>query len=654
MPGYTFMMSLATVPSAPQLPLTADPSLFALLVERVLDYAIFLLDPNGRIMSWNAGAAKIKQYSAQDIIGKHFSIFYTQADIVREWPAFELKRALMEGRFEDEGWRVRKDGSRFWANVVITALRDDAGKLLAFSKITRDMSERRREDEALRQSEERFRLLVDGVQDYAIFMLSPEGVVTSWNLGARRILGYEAGEIAGKHFSRFYKAEDIADGKPWAELAIARESGRAEDEGWRRRKDGTTFWARVVVTSLFDSDGKLRGFAKVTQDLTQRRHSEALAASASNINNFIAVLAHELRNPLAPIRNAVQLQRRADPTDPMQETARQIIDRQSTQLARIVDDLLDISRITRGTLAMEMNTCEVASIVDRAIETARPSMEAADQSLVIGAGKPTWRVHGDELRLVQALTNILNNASRYTDPGGRIFVNVTCDTAADTPQVRISVRDTGRGIEPQLLNSIFGMFVHGRDPLNRPAHGLGVGLALTRSIVEMHHGTVEGMSAGLGKGAEFIVSLPLLLAPVATIAPAAARDIEVQTSPRNRILIVDDNADAAAVLASLLQEHGQEVLVVNDGSAALQAYEGFRPQIVLLDIGMPGMNGLEVARRLRERNRRPRPLIVATTGWAKPEDEMQTHAAGFDIHLVKPVEEADLLRLLDAQAQLRN
>ena len=263
------MMSLATVQNAVvEPPLKADPSLFALLVERVQDYAIFLLDIHGRIMSWNAGAANIKQYSSHEIIGRHFSTFYTQADIARDWPAFELKRAMMDGRFEDEGWRVRKDGSRFWANVVITALRDDAGKLVAFSKITRDLSERRREEEALRQSEERFRLLVDGVQDYAIFLLSPEGVVTSWNVGARRILGYEAGEIAGKHFSRFYMAEDIAEGKPWAELAIARESGRVEEEGWRRRKDGATFWARVVVTSLYDSDGNLRGYAKVTQDLT--------------------------------------------------------------------------------------------------------------------------------------------------------------------------------------------------------------------------------------------------------------------------------------------------------------------------------------------------------------------------------------------------
>src|SRR5690242_4692003 len=270
-------MTSATVQdAAAAAPTMFDSSLYALLVERVQDYAIFLLDATGRIMSWNTGAAAIKGYAPHEIIGQHFSIFYTPADIARDYPAFELKRATMDGRFEDEGWRVRKDGTRFWANVIITALRDDKGKLLAFSKITRDLSERKRQEEAMRESEERFRLLVEGVQDYAIFMLNPEGIVTSWNMGARRINGYEANDIIGKHFSRFFTADDIAEGKPWAELAIAREQGRVENEGWRVRKDGTTFWARVVVTALLDNDGRLRGFAKVTQDLTQRRHSEAL------------------------------------------------------------------------------------------------------------------------------------------------------------------------------------------------------------------------------------------------------------------------------------------------------------------------------------------------------------------------------------------
>ena len=345
-------------------------------------------------------------------MGRHFSVFYTPADIARDWPNQELKRAMMEGRFEDEGWRVKKDGSRFWANVVITALRDDRGVLQAYSKITRDLTERKQNEETLRQSEERFRLLVEGVQDYAIYMLDSLGTVTSWNAGARRIKGYDAAEVIGKHFSRFYTPDDVEAGKPWTELAIAREQGRAEDEGWRVRKDGSKFWARVVVTPVLDSEGTLCGFAKVTQDLTLRRHSEALELTAANVNDFIAVLAHELRNPLAPIRSAVQLQRISDPADPAYDKMREIIERQSSQLSRIVDDLLDISRITRGTLSIDKHPRDLGSIVNRGIETARPNIEAGQHTVEVTLPAVPIRVSCDELRLTQALTTILNHAAR--------------------------------------------------------------------------------------------------------------------------------------------------------------------------------------------------------------------------------------------------
>jgi len=635
------------------------PELYKLMADRVLDYAIFLLDLEGKVCSWNAGAEAIKQYSAREIMGRHFSVFYTPADIARDWPNQELKRAMMEGRFEDEGWRVKKDGSRFWANVVITALRDDRGVLQAYSKITRDLTQRKKYEETLRQSEERFRLLVEGVQDYAIYMLDSLGTVTSWNAGARRIKGYDAAEVIGKHFSRFYTPDDVEAGKPWTELAIAREQGRAEDEGWRVRKDGSKFWARVVVTPVLDSEGTLCGFAKVTQDLTLRRHSEALELTAANINDFIAVLAHELRNPLAPIRSAVQLQRISDPADPGYDKMREIIERQSGQLSRIVDDLLDISRITRGTLSIDKHPRDLGSIVNRGVETARPNIEAGKHTLQVTLPVVPVRVNCDELRLTQALTNILNNAARYTDPGGRITVTVSTAESEGTPLGRISVRDTGKGIDPTLLHSIFGMFVQGKDPLQRPAAGLGVGLALTRSLVELHHGTVEARSEGVGKGSEFIISLPLLSPELITDSSAKKCPVrlsalaEVERSPaKRRILIVDDNVDAAVALASLLKKYGHDVLEVHDGTEAIKAFEGFRPEIVLLDIGMPGMNGLEVARRLRQRNRSPRVLIIAITGWGKTEDEAVSREAGFDLHLVKPVEEAELLKAVGSHSLL--
>ena len=624
-----------------------DPMLFQLMADSVLDYAIFLLDARGHIMTWNPGAARIKQYQADEIIGKHFSVFYTPEDIARKWPQTELQRATMEGRFEDEGWRVRQDGSRFWAHVVITALRDPGGKLLAFSKITRDLTERKRQEEELRRSEERFRLLVEGVQDYAIDMLGPDGVVTSWNEGARRIKGYEAAEVIGRHVSRFYGAEDIAAGKPWGELAMAREHGHAEDEGWRVRKDGTRFWARVVVSALHDADGRLRGFAKVTQDMTQQRHSSALEISAGKVHDFIAVLAHELRNPLAPIRNAAELLKHAAFGTEGFEVARRAIDRQSAQLMRIVDDLLDVGRITRGAFSINLERVDLREIVARAVEAARPGIESARHALSLDLPSEPVFLQGDPLRLTQALTNVLNNAARYTDAGGRIGLSLRREPQEQKESAILSVRDTGRGIEPEFMGSIFGMFVQGRDALSRPQTGLGVGLALARTIVELHHGTIEARSEGAGKGSEFTLRLPVGAAgQPAAEAPKRRVADRSGTVPR-RVLIVDDNVDAATMLAALVRQLGHEVTVVHDGSAALEAVEGYRPEVVLLDLGMPGMNGFEVARRLRELGRIPGLRIVAVTGWGKSADQERSREAGFDMHLMKPVEEWQIRQALD-------
>ena len=628
-----------------------DPKLYELMAKSVQDYAIFLLDARGHVMSWNPGAQRIKGYAAEDIIGKHFSTFYTQPDIERKWPEEELRRATTDGRFQDEGWRVRKDGARFWAYVVITALRDDKGKLLGFSKITRDLTDRKRQEEELRRTEQRFRLLVEGVQDYAIFMLSPDGTVSSWNAGARRIKGYEASEIIGKHFSHFYSQEDIDAGKPWGELAMAREHGRAEDEGWRVRKDGSRFWARVVVTALHDSEGRLYGFAKVTQDLTQRQQSQAVEVAARQVQDFIAVLAHELRNPLAPIRNAAQLLKDVRIGDEGLEIARRAIDRQSAQLARIVDDLLDVGRITRGTFGIHPARTDLQEIVTRAVEAARPNIESARHELTIDMPPGAVYVQADELRLTQALTNILNNAARYTDPGGQILISMRRDSLNGRPGVALSVRDTGRGIEPEFLTSIFGMFVQGREATTgRAQGGLGVGLALARSIVELHHGNLQAISEGRGKGSEFIITLPAEAAAARAVpagkATQAGWPLEAQSA--RRVLVVDDNVDAGSMLAALVRQLGHDVLVVHDGEEALRVAESYHPNVILLDIGMPGMNGFDVARALRERGITPAPRIVAVTGWGKPEDERRTREAGFDMHLIKPVEESQIRAALEA------
>ena len=616
-----------------------DESIYRRMVEQTRDYALFVLDPEGRVATWNTGAQRLKGYAAEEIIGRHFSIFYTPQALERGWPFYELKMASTEGRFEDEGWRVRKDGTSFWASVVITALRDDGGKLLGFSKITRDLTERRAHDEALRQSEERFRVLVEGVIDYAIFMLNEEGMVTSWNAGAERIQGYARDEIVGRHFSRFYDAADVQSGKPWEELAAARRTGRTVDEGWRIRKNGERFWARVIVTALRDAAGKLLGFAKVTQDLTERRHLHEVEEASRNLSEFVAVLGHELKNPLAPIRSAIQFMNRMPADDPAQQRMREIVERQSTHLARIVDDLVDVSRITRGLLQLDRSELDLADAIKGSIEATAAAIESSKHRLTVDvADHPV--VSGDAHRLTQIVTNLLSNAARYTPPGGNIRVSVRTEGSSAV----LRVRDEGMGIDAGMLDGIFDMFVRGGASRGAAA-GLGIGLALSRRLAELHGGTLEAASEGENRGSEFILRLPL--AERVALAHAAVK-VEPEAGPAGRrVLIVDDNVDAAVALGALLKIMGHETSVVHDGKAALDAVAGgFQPDIVLLDIGMPGLDGYEVARRLRAMHPGRSFRIAAVTGWGQPADRAKSKEAGFDLHLVKPVEMEDLVHVI--------
>ena len=616
--------------------------LFELLVQRVSDYGIVLLDPKGHVVSWNAGAQKLAGYEPAEIIGKHFSIFYPQEAKEREWPQRELEMAMLEGRFEDEGWRLRKDGSRFWANVVITCLREPGGELVGFSKITRDLTMRREQEDKLRQSEQRFRLLVDSVTDYAIYMLDREGLVASWNAGAQRIKGYSSSEIIGRHYSRFFTPEDVAAGKPWSELATARDKGRFEEEGWRVRASGERFRANVVLTPVYDLAGHLAGFAKVTQDLTQRRRAEEMETTSRRIHEFIAMLAHELRNPLAPIHSAAEAMARMPADDPSQAQMREIIGRQSRHLSRIVEDLLDINRIARGTLSLTRAELDSRELVARGVEIARPSMEMARHQLQISVPDAPLPITGDEDRLVQVMANVLNNASRYTPPNGSISVRVD----EEDGEVVIRVRDNGRGIEARNLERIFNLFDQGGAPPPSSAGGLGIGLSLARSVVEMHGGKIEAVSAGPNQGSEFVIRLPVARrrdAPVAQAAPSLAA---APAATRWRVLVVDDNADAASTLQLLIQCDGHETRVVHDGIEALQATLDFKPDIVLLDIGLPGIDGYEVARRLRDGDPARQMVLVALTGWNVPEG--QWREAGFDFHLIKPVRHSAIKSLLEA------
>jgi PAS domain S-box-containing protein len=617
---------------------------FAQLVEGVEEHAIFLLDSTGRVMTWNAGARRIKGYAPDEIIGQHFSKFYTKEAVDSGWPDEELRRAGKAGRFEDEGWRIRKDGSRFWANVVITTLRTDSGDVRGFLKITRDLTERKQAEETLRLSEQRLALMIESVQDYAIFLLDPEGKIVSWNSGAQRIKGYTADEIIGAHFSKFYTSEDLERRKPERELETAIREGRVEDEGWRVRKDRSQFWANVIITALFDKQGTLQGFAKITRDLTERRHIEQLQVADRQKNDFLAMLAHELRNPLAPIRNGVQLLKMATDDQAAVRQTTEMMERQVIHLVRLVDDLLDVSRIVAGKVHLDREPIEVSSFIQRAVEEVEPTIDAGGHELMVTLPARQIVVNGDLVRLSQVVSNLLSNAAKYTEKPSRIWLTV--EHSGDEAVIR--VKDEGAGMEPEFIARMFNLFVQADTTLSRSRGGLGVGLTLVRRLVELHGGTVSATSPGISQGSEFVMRLPI---STETLSPSRSRiysPTELTKHEGRRILVVDDNVDAATSVGSLLKMWGHEVQTAYNGPDALSMARTFRPQIVLLDIGMPGMSGYDVAKQLRSEPEFRGVIITALTGYGQPEDRRRSREAGFDHHLTKPPDPTALAALLQS------
>ena len=506
--------------------------------------------------------------------------------------------------------------------------------------------------ESLRQSEERFRLLVEGVKDYAIFLLDPDGFISSWNSGAERIKGYSADEIIGRHFSTFYPAEVVANKWPDRELEIARQEGRYEEEGIRVRKDGSTFWANVVITALYDPDGTVRGFAKVTRDLSERKRIEALESSERRMTEFLAMLSHELRNPLAPIYNAVYLLHSRADDDPDLKWAIDLIDRQVTHLTRLVDDLMEVGRVTSGSIRLQKKDFDIRSLITPAVESSRPLLDARKHTIELSIPERELIVHGDPTRLTQVVVNLLNNAAKYTPEGGRISLSLV----REGNMVEIRIRDSGVGIQPEFLTKIFDMFTQGERTLDRSEGGLGIGLTLVRRLIQMHDGTVDASSEGPGKGSLFVVRLPLVDAPSADQPTLdTARDLPLKNGAGGlRVLVVDDNQDAATSMTVFLKMWGYDVKVVHDGIDAIDAVVEYRPEIVLLDIGLPGMDGYEVAERIRRMDTVRKPALIALTGYGQEADRSHTRRSGFDYHLVKPVAPESLKSLLATVGAARN
>jgi PAS domain S-box-containing protein len=497
-----------------------DVNLFKYLILGVRDHAIFALDPNGIVITWNLGAERINGYTADEIIGSHFSTFYTEEARQQNHPAFELAEALKDGSYEEEGWRVRKNGARFWANVVLTAIYDDTGRHIGFAKVTRDLTERKSAREATIKStearvaaEDTFDLMVAAIKDYAIFVLSPTGIVKTWNQGAERIKGYKADEIIGKHFSIFYTEEAKNIQHPAFELAQAIEKGSFAEEGWRVRKDGTQIWASVTITRILAADGSLVGFIKVTRDLTERKQNEIELERARDEalmaiqlkSKFVANVTHEIRTPLSGIVGLSQLiADEKEATDDIRDSGNRIF-QASKQLLAIVNDLLDFAKLEAGKVEVENIPYRIARVIDEVRGLCHGIAEA--KSLVLTASVDSAlpkRAMGDPNKIRQILLNLVGNSIKFTESGG---IDLTVEK--QTNSLLFSVTDTGLGVSPEIQSKLFKPFIQAHESTSRLFGGTGLGLSIAQQFVELMGGTI-GMVSEVGKGTTVWFSLPLV------------------------------------------------------------------------------------------------------------------------------------------------
>jgi PAS domain S-box-containing protein len=619
---------------------------FRYLVESVVDYAIYMLDVNGVVTNWNRGAERAKGYKADEIVGKHFSVFYTPDERRAGVPSRALEQARREGRWEAEGWRVRKDGARFWASVVIDAIHDDEGRHIGFAKITRDISERRAAEEALAHSERQFRTLVAGVVDYALIMLDPNGVITNWNAGAERIKGYTAEEIIGQHMSVFYTEPDRAIGMPMTALQTAVDQGRYEAEAWRVRKDGSLFWANVVLDAIRDEAGQLVGFAKITRDITERRNAQvelqraherlAQAQKMEAMGQLTGGVAHDFNNLLMVVSGQAQLLRRRIGEDPKSRKALDAMDVATRRGQDLTRQLLAFARRQR------LNPVPL-SLHDRAApirELLKASVGGAIQ-LKVDIPASAWSIEVDPGELELALLNLAVNARDAMPAGGTLVLSARnvnlkpgeIDAELGGEFVAVTMRDSGVGIPPDILARVFEPFFTTKD-VNR---GTGLGLSQVYGFVEQSGGRVT-VTSELGAGTNFTLYLPR----TGKAAPAVVEAAEPEAPRGARVLVVEDNPDVAEVAAGLLEQLGSQPRVVSNAEAALRALRsGERPDVLFSDIVMAGdMDGLTLARRVRAEW--PDLPILLTTGYSQKAENV---AKEFTI-LPKPYELPDLNRAL--------
>jgi PAS domain S-box-containing protein len=631
-----------------------DERRYQYLISGISDYAIYMLDPSGHVSSWNAGANRFKGYQAQEILGEHFSRFYMPEERASGLPARALATALKEGKYEAEGWRVRKDGSRFWAHVVIDPIYNEDGELLGFAKVTRDVTERKVAEDKLRESEQRFRLLVQGVTDYAIYMLSPDGIVTNWNAGAERIKGYSLEEIQGQHFSRFYTDEDRAAGGPDRALGIAAKVGRYESEGWRVRKDGSRFWAHVVVDAVHDANGQLVGFAKITRDLTEKKKAdEALAAAnvalfqaqkMESIGQLTGGIAHDFNNLLSVLSSGLEvlgIQRGGSDGAAEGRSANRGEARTIESMRRAIDRG---ARLTQQLLAfarqqpLQAETRNINRIIT-GFESVLRRAGNADIEFNIELDRKAHNATIDSARFESALLNLVVNARDAMPEGGSITISTANVTLAERQAgslpageyVRVLVRDTGSGMPPDVIARAFEPFFTTKEV----GKGTGLGLSQVYGFIKQSGGEVV-IESTVGEGTAISIFLP---AVVSDAREAGAQHTE-------RVLIVEDEPDLMDVASALFTSMGYDVLTAANSVEAIDVLEHKDVDILFTDVVMPnGMDGIELAAYTRAHY--PDTKIMLASGYPLPALK-QRHGSDLSefAFVNKPYRLSDLARTL--------
>jgi PAS domain S-box-containing protein len=619
---------------------------------RSIGDAVITTDTDGHITDLNEVAETLTGWHRNEALGQPLErVFNIVNEVTRRPVDNPAHRALSEGvivGLANHTVLIKKDGSECPIDDSAAPIRNEHGYVSGCVLIFRDVTAQR-----LRESDKANQLItarllaaiVESSND-AIISKSLQGIIQTWNAAAERLFGFTADEAVGRHISLVIPPDRIAEED---EIIASLKAGKRIEhfETERMRKDGRRITVSLTISPIKDDSGNVVGASKIVRDVSEQKQmmddlqrlAADLSAADQRKNEFLATLAHELRNPLAPMSNMLEVLKRADNDGEILKRAHETIERQLNQMIRLVDDLLDMNRITHDRLELRRSEVELESVIQQAVEVARPLIDAAHQELIVQLPKEPVYLNADRARLAQVFGNLLNNSCKYTKPNGRIALNAK----RVDDEVLVTVRDNGAGIPPDKLGSIFDMFMQVDRSSERSQGGLGIGLTLVKRLVEMHGGSIEARSEGEGLGSEFIVHLLVVSRPAATLPAAGASP---ESSSERRVMIVDDNIDSAESLSMLLEITGNKTLVAHDGIEALEGVEKYRPEVILLDIGLPKLDGHEVCRRVRELPWAKDIVIIALTGWGQEDDRRKSEEAGFNGHLVKPVDYDRLLELL--------